>query len=234
MFPPLALVVGWLLIRIDSRTLFVPTALLAGAGVGLLVALVFAYDAYAQSFANAELPGEVVLAFGTWAKVGAAVALAGSITALVAFRSGARAATARFWGIAAISLSTLGGLQIAMAGFDVFSPMRSASAILRTAQVSAAFAADAPFYQVEMYDQTVPFYLGRSTRLVAFRDELALGIDAEPTKQIATTEAWVAEWEALPRGYAMMSPELHAKLAGEGLPMRELARDPRRVIVSRQ
>ena len=148
--------------------------------------------------------------------------------------SGARAATARFWGVAAISLSTLGGLQIAIAGFDVFSPMRSASAILRTAQASAAFAADAPFYQVEMYDQTVPFYLGRSTRLVAFRDELALGIDAEPAKQIATTEVWVAEWEALPRGYAMMSPDLYAKLAGDGLPMRELARDPRRVIVSRQ
>ena len=26
-----------------------------------------------------------------------------------------------------------------------------------------------------MYDQTVPFYLGRTTRLVDFRDELALG-----------------------------------------------------------
>ncbi len=31
-----------------------------------------------------------------------------------------------------------------------------------------------------MYDQTIPFYLGRTTTLVGYRDELALGIDAEP------------------------------------------------------
>ena len=48
---------------------------------------------------------------------------------------------------------------------------------------------DAPFYQVEMYDQTVPFYLGRTTTLVAIRDELGLGIDVEPARQIPTTEA---------------------------------------------
>ena len=48
------------------------------------------------------------------------------------------------------------------------------------------FARDAPVYQIAMYDQTLPFYLGRTTTLVAFRDELALGIDAEPERQIPT------------------------------------------------
>ena len=85
-----------------------------------------------------------------------------------------------------------------------------------------------------MYDQTVPFYLRRATRLVAYRDELSLGIDAEPEKQVPTTAAWIAEWESLARGYAVMGPAMHATLAAEGVPMRELARDPRRVIVSRQ
>ena len=234
MFPPLALVIGWLLIRIDRRTLFAQTLSLAGLSVALFVALLFAYDSYAPTFANAQLPAEVLIAFGAWVKAGAALAAAGSIAALVAFRRGARGVTARFWGIAAISLSTLGWLQIAIAGFDVFSPLRSTSAILRAAQASAPFRTDAPFYQVEMYDQTVPFYLGRTTRLVAFRDELALGIDAEPAKAIPTTAMWIAEWEELPRGYALMSRELHATLTGQSVPMRELARDPRRVVVSRQ
>ena len=234
MFPPLALIIGWLLIRIDRRTLFAQTLSLAGLSVALFVALLFAYDSYAPTFANAQLPAEVLIAFGAWVKAGAALAAAGSIAALVAFRRGARGVTARFWGIAAISLSTLGWLQIAIAGFDVFSPLRSTSAILRAAQASAPFRADAPFYQVEMYDQTVPFYLGRTTRLVAFRDELALGIDAEPAKAIPTTAMWIAEWEELPRGYALMSRELHATLTGQSVPMRELARDPRRVVVSRQ
>ena len=85
-----------------------------------------------------------------------------------------------------------------------------------------------------MYDQTVPFYLGRTTRLADFRDELALGIDAEPAKQVPTLDAWIAEWSALGRGYAMLPPELYRTLSAHGVPMRELARDSRRVIVSRQ
>jgi len=234
MFPPLALVVGWLLVRIDARTLFwlmLPLVALAGmAFVGLLVA----YDRQASRFASAALPVETLLAFGGWLKAAAAVEAVAGIAALVAFRQAARRATARFWGVALLSLGSLAGLQIAIAGFDALSTMRSTSAILRTAQASAPFSGDAPFYQIAMYDQTVPFYLGRTTRLVAFRDELSLGIDAEPAKQIPTTEAWIAEWRGLAAGYAVMPPDVHATLEAQGVPMRTLARDPRRVVVSRR
>jgi hypothetical protein len=120
-----------------------------------------------------------------------------------------------------------------IAGFDALSTIRSSSAILRAAQQEQAFAPDAPFYQVAMYDQTVPFYLGRATRVVEYRGELALGIDAEPQKQIPTVAAWIAEWQALPKGYALMDRELEAPLVAQGVPMRVLARDARRVIVSR-
>jgi hypothetical protein len=85
-----------------------------------------------------------------------------------------------------------------------------------------------------MYDQTAPFYLGRTIRLAAFRDELALGIDAEPSKQIPTLTAWIAEWSVLAKGYAMLPPELYKLLSAQGVPMRELALDSRRVIVSRR
>jgi 4-amino-4-deoxy-L-arabinose transferase-like glycosyltransferase len=234
MFPPLALVVGWLLLRLDGRTLFRLTLPLAVASVALLVGLLAAYDRYAPRFADARLPADALLAYGGWLKAWAAVAVAGSVAALVALRPGVSGTRHRLSGIALLSLGSVGGLQIAIAGFDAFSPMRSTSAILRSAQQAAPFAADAPFYQVEMYDQTLPFYIGRTTRLVAFRDELALGIDAEPAKQIPTTEAWIAEWRGLARGYAVLGPELYARLAAEGVPMRELARDARRVVVSRR
>jgi hypothetical protein len=85
-----------------------------------------------------------------------------------------------------------------------------------------------------MYDQTVPFYLGRATRVVEYRDELSLGIDAEPRKQIPTVAAWIEEWQAMPKGYALMDRELEAPLAAQRVPMRVLARDARRVVVSRQ
>jgi 4-amino-4-deoxy-L-arabinose transferase-like glycosyltransferase len=235
MFPPLALVVGWLLIRLDERTLFrlfLPLVVAAGA---LLLAMLAAYDRVAtRYFAGEFMPAAPLLTFGAWLEAAAAVEFAGGIGALLAFRRATRSVTARFWGVAMLSLASLGGLQLAIAGFDAFSTMRSTSAILRAAQASEPFAAGAPFYQVEMYDQTVPFYLGRTTRLVAFRDELALGIDAEPAKQIPTTAAWASEWQGLALGYAVLPPEIHRTLTAQGIPMRELARDPRRVVVSRR
>jgi hypothetical protein len=176
----------------------------------------------------------VLLEFGTWIKLAAAVAALGGIAAIQALSPDRQWAHARFWGVAALAFSTLGTLQIAVAGFDAFSPMRSTSAILRAAQSAAPLAADAPFYQVAMYDQTVPFYLRRTTRLVAFRDELSLGIDAEPEKHVPTLDLWIAEWTALADGYALMPPDQYTSLAARGVPMRELARDPRRVVVSRR
>ena len=129
------------------------------------------------------MPADVLLAYGAVAQGGAASSRRpAAIAAVIAFRRARDHAPARFWGVAALSLSVLAAVQLAIAGFDAFSPMRSTSAILRAAQASAPFAADAPFYQIEMYDQTVPFYLERPTTLVDYRDELALGIDAEPGK----------------------------------------------------
>ena len=234
MFGPLALVVGWLLVRLDARKLFRLTLPIAIAATVAAAGLFLGFDHYATRFGGKTIPPAVLLAFGAWLKPAFAVAAAGGIGALFAFRAADRVPTARFWGVAALSLSTLAMLQLAVAGFDAFSPVRSTSAILRAAQADRPFAHDAPFYQVGMYDQTAPFYLGRTTRLAAFRDELALGIDAEPSKQLPTVDAWVAEWSALSRGYAMMPPELYKVLADRGVPMRELARDTRRVVVSRQ
>ena len=234
MFPPLALVTAWLLARMEMRTLMRLIMPLAVSGIVLALALVFAYDRIAPRFATERLPAAFLLDYGIYLKVAASVAALGGVAEFLAFRAGDGSPRARFLGLSIQSLTALAGLQIAIAGFDALSPMRSSSAILQSAQQVTPLAADAPFYQVEMYDQTVPFYLGRATRLVNYRDELSLGIDAEPGKQIPTREAWIAEWRALPRGYAMMEPELNAVLVAQGVPMRELARDPRRVVVSRQ
>ena len=92
----------------------------------------------------------------------------------------------------------------------------------------------APFYQVEMYDQTLPFYLKRTTTLVDYRDELALGLDAEPERGIAKLTDWEVRWRALPQAYALMTPDTFDKVARLGVPLRVVARDPRRVLVARQ
>ena len=85
-----------------------------------------------------------------------------------------------------------------------------------------------------MYDQTLPYYLGRTVTQVEHDDELAMGIASEPDKAIATEEEWLGRWSDLAQGYAIMQPEEYSRLRSEAVPMRELGRDTRRVIVSRQ
>ena len=235
MFAPLALVAGWLLLRIEHAVLVRLALAGALATLTLSIAAAAGYDAWAPRAADERQPLATVLAFGPWVKAALAVASAGAIAAWAAFRVADRRPTARFWGVAALAIATLAFVQITVRGTDAFSTNRSAWDILLAAQATdGPLAANAPFYQVQMYDQTVPFYLGRTTTLVDFRDELALGLDAEPAKGIATTDAWIPQWTALARGYAMMPPDRFDALRAAGVPMRVLARDGRRVMVSRQ
>ena len=46
--------------------------------------------------------------------------------------------------------------------------------------------------------------------------------------------AWIDAWLKLDEGYAVLAPPHYERLAADGLPMRVLARDSRRVIVSRK
>jgi hypothetical protein len=138
-------------------------------------------------------------------------------------------------GIAALSLSMMIGMQLAFVGHDAFSRVRSAYQILEDAQrangqpLNPAF----PVYQVRSYDQTLPFYLGRPTPLVDYRDEMGPGLDAEPGKGF--NEAMFLEaWNAAPQAYALMPAATAAELGANRVPMRELARDPRRVFVARR
>ncbi len=229
MFAPLALVTGVLLLALDDRTLFRLTLPGAVLVVALALALLLGYEQVVARLGSERQPVGTLVAFGPWLKAAVAVVAGGSVVAAFAFHR-----ALRFWGVAALALSMLGGLQVAVAGFDAFSATRSTSAILGSARASAPLAADAPFYQVQMYDQTAPFYLGRTTTPVAFRDELGPGIDAEPGRQIPTLAVWIATWQGLAEGYALLPPELHTRLAADGVPMRVLARDTRRVVVSRR
>jgi 4-amino-4-deoxy-L-arabinose transferase-like glycosyltransferase len=139
-------------------------------------------------------------------------------------------------GLAAIALGTLVGFQVLFVGHDVFRATRSGYDILREAKnaLGAPLDASVPFYQVGSYDQTVPFYLERTTTLVAFRDEFAMGLDMEPGLAIPTEAQWIRVWEALPAGFALMPWTDHAKLVAQAVPMRTLASDARRVLVSRR
>jgi hypothetical protein len=69
---------------------------------------------------------------------------------------------------------------------------------------------------------------------VAYKDELGFGIAQEPGKFIPDVARFEKAWNADREALALMSPKTYDSLRAQGLPMRLVARDTRRVIVSRQ
>jgi 4-amino-4-deoxy-L-arabinose transferase-like glycosyltransferase len=230
MFPALALTLGWQLTVLPQTTLARLTLpLVAIMGVVALIALV-AYATLAGRFADARQPLEPLLEYGAWLKTACVVAFAGGALGLVHLRSGRRTAA-----VLSVSLTALLAAMLVLSGHDTLAEARSTGSIVsRIVAVHGPLRADVPFYTVRMYDQTLPYYLGRTVTQVEHYDELAMGIASEPDKAIATEAEWLRRWNAAEQAYAIMQPDEYQRLQHEGVPMRELASDARRVIVSRQ
>ena len=86
-------------------------------------------------------------------------------------------------------------------------------------------------YSVEHYDQTVPFYIRRTLTLVNYHDEFETGLAAEPERALADLAQFQADWVRPGEAMAIMQPGTFDKLRRQGLPMRVLLEDPRRVLV---
>lgn len=137
----------------------------------------------------------------------------------------------------------LASLQsVAVAGFVLLTSVMLGHNALEASQSSRLFAAeiaprlpaDAPLYAIRTYDQTLPFYLKRLFTLVDFSDEMAFGLRQQPDLWRPSLADFRREWEGLQRGYAILDPEDHAELTRQGWPWHVIARDSRRVLVSRQ
>jgi 4-amino-4-deoxy-L-arabinose transferase-like glycosyltransferase len=233
LFPALALVMGRQLAAVASprlAALTLPLALLASVAC---VGVVFGYDQLLAQFRDTSTPASVFAAFRPWLGIALGILAISHIAAVLLFRHGGE--RSRTLGIVALSLGMLGTLQTGMTGYDAFRVTRSAYDLLQAAQAaSGTLDGEAPVFQVRTYDQTLAYYLGRTTTLVAYRDELALGLDMEPQKGYATEELWIDAWQQLPQGYAMLRPEDFDEMVLRSVPMRVLARDPRRVFVARR
>jgi len=94
--------------------------------------------------------------------------------------------------------------------------------------------AGTPIYSVATYDQTLPFYWRRTLKLVAYRGELDFGLEHDPGAEEPDIDRFIARWSGEPDAYAVMERKTFAMLAARGVPMREIAQDINRVLVSRR
>src|SRR5438876_2976138 len=137
--------------------------------------------------------------------------------------------------LAVLGLGSLLAVQIALSGTHVLDEHYSSERLMEAVVGDKLrFPREPPFYSVESFDQSVPFYLGRPVTLVGYKDELAPGIAAEPGKYVASVEEFRGRWDGHGEAFAIMTPHFYEKLKEQGLPGRVLARDARRIIVARR
>jgi 4-amino-4-deoxy-L-arabinose transferase-like glycosyltransferase len=219
-FPALALLIGVRLDHMRARTLFWQTLPIAS-----VAALALWLSPRITEFADVEVPLALYQKYLVWAVWAAALWLGGTLLGLYfSYRDRTTAA------VATLAISMLIAGQVALLGHDSLSPSNSAYHIAQ--KIKPYLRPDAPFYSVGTYAQTLPFYIKRTVTLVDFQDEMQFGLDQEPDKWIPDMKTFEQIWRKQRYALAMMSPETYDSLARQGLPMREIARDTRRVVVT--
>jgi hypothetical protein len=137
--------------------------------------------------------------------------------------------------LAVLGLGSLLAVQLALSGTHVLDERYSAERLMESVVgEKLRFPREPPFYSVASFDQSVPFYLGRPVTLVGYKDELAPGIASEPGKYVGSVDEFLGRWQGHPEAFAIMTPLLYEKLRREGLPGRIVARDSRRIIITRR
>ena len=230
MFPALALTIGWQLTSLSDRALTWLTIPLVAATVVFALVSAVAPEILIGHFGDGHPADASLLAYARWISAALALASVGGMAALVFLRGHRRTAA-----VLSVAGATLFASLVALNGHDELAESRSAQPILARVTVDhGALRNDVPFYAIRMYDQTLPYYLGRTVTPVEYEDELAMGIASEPGKAISNVAAWILRWQAVDQAYAIMQPETFETLRSGGLSMRELGRDSRRVIVARR
>ena len=207
-------------VRIRTRMPLIAGALLSG----IAAAAVLAHAAGAGMSAGRGALALRLAPVLPW--TGAALLAAAILSAVLALRDRATAALAAQcagWILAAVTI-----LVAARAAEDLYSG-RDLGLALRAAAPSSA-----PVFSVRCYGQSLTFYSRRLSVLVDYRDEFDLGLRQNPSRGIAGLGEFSARWRALDSGFAVMPFATRDELLAAGLPMRELARSPDRVLVSRR
>ena len=219
MFPALALLAGLALDRLDAAawrrqlTWMAAVAVLALA-TSPLVGRVPGGDGQAD-----------LRSYGLWLSAACALAVAGVSTALWLNGRGRLGPS-----IAAAALAWFGATTVGLVGHETLG--RSSSGADLVPAMNAVLTPEMPVYSVRLLDHTLPFYLRRHTVMVEQPDELEFGTQQEPQKWLPTLAAYTQAWTTGPRALAVMSPATFAELQTAKLPMFQVARDQRRMVVA--
>ncbi len=218
-FPVLALVLGDWIARTPAKRLWKPVLVIAPL---LLVVIAIAWGApeRAKNAWTRDLYSDA----RPWIVAGLAVLAVAMAAGAYMLREG------RKWSaLVTIVAASLVFIDFVEDGYEQLAPRQSG--IVVAGKMKPHLKPDTRLYSVGYYDQTIPFYLGRTVTLVHYRDEFAMGLDREPERAIATLEAFAREWVRPGEAMAIIHPDLQVKLTALGIAMTPLYGDDRRILV---
>jgi 4-amino-4-deoxy-L-arabinose transferase-like glycosyltransferase len=219
-FPALAVLVALYTARAGPALLCAQSAAYAVIGLAAVLAAPLVMRA-----ASPELPAELIAQYVPWIR--------GAGLGMLAFAGASAYLALRRQNTAATLLLAAGGLAASLAlllGHDTMAPAYSAYHIAE--KIRPGLKADVPFYSVNTFDHTLPFYLGRTVTMVAYKDELAQPIGWQPGGFLPDLAAFKRAWETGGEAWAVFNANDFAGMQQElQIPMQVVARDPRRVVV---
>ena len=227
MFPALALLMGKQLVEMDTRRLFwliVPVLPLTLLGLG--------FAPFTARLADTPLQLQGYSAYAWWLVAASLVWSLGVIAALVLLRRPHAVKEHKIVAVLVLAISTLLAAQLGTSGYNTIAKERSAYYIAEA--IRPYVKADEPFYSVDTYEQTLPFYLKRTFTLVQFQDEMAFGIMQEPQRWIPDYASFAKAWQAQPAALAIMPVDTYTRLKQFSLDMKIIYEDPQYIVVSRQ
>ncbi len=223
MFPALALLMGRQLAGISARRLFWLIApILPLTLLGLILA------PFTARLADTPLQLQGYSAYAWWLAAAALIWTLGVIAALLLLR---RPQDHKFSAVLVLALSSLVAAQLGSSGYNTIAKERSAYYIAQA--IRPYVQADEPFYSVDTYEQTLPFYLKRTFTLVQYQDEMAFGIMQEPQRYIPDYASFAQVWQAQAAALAMMPVPTYTQLKQMGLAMKIIYEDAQYIVVSK-
>jgi 4-amino-4-deoxy-L-arabinose transferase-like glycosyltransferase len=220
--PALALLVAGRKTRFNARetgwSAIITLAIAATVGVGLVIFRMKAHRETQSMFLDLTTPGLVTTAI--------VLALGGAAGWWLTQRKGAGAG----FGSLAVGWYASNALLVGWVAAAA-SPLYSSESLARA--ITARVPSPTHVYSVGYYEQTLPFYLGHTIEIVDYRGELDFGLGLDPSRAFSL-DSFRERWQAEPDSCAVMPVRTYDSLAGGGLPMKMIARDPHYVLVARQ
>jgi 4-amino-4-deoxy-L-arabinose transferase-like glycosyltransferase len=220
MFPPLALVLAVYLRDATAKRL---------SWLILPISAVAAYGAYAAWQAPAkrgtnDFSRPLYDEMRVWVMAAAAVIAVAALIAFFLLRT-ERKWTATFL----LAIGTMTGIELIERGYEKLSPLQSGHALAQA--IKQRMTPETRLYVIKHYDQSLPFYLGRTLTMVEYADEFALGQQQEPQKYIPSVKQLPPLWNAPGPAIALILPTGADELRALGMEFEVIHRDPRRAAI---